>query len=498
MKPNGHGIPGAAGSLARRFALGVLIALLVADGLASGAQAYTTQMWNTMALFNGGTKTSTSTMTDTCENVTANALQLNNTGNYQGIGLTTGTSTCATGAWGVNPSGLVLAYDMQTLTSGSMEDFSPSVRNGVVTALQYVTDKFGKGSFFNDISSSVIASDAGFPTGANPSTVVAWLNTTSTLLKPIVSFGSIFVPGRHTRDIFQSAAAGNHSIYFSADSDDYDFSPNLPTISDGLKHFILVSVKDATHIEGCVDLSCYNATLPNPLNTLLSGQVKIGSRVNGTSLFWRGTADEVLIFNRLLTPSEITGLRTDGRSSFLSSGSWTSPNVAFTTAPASVTLTGTSFTSSNRPSRLRFLSSSGTVVFDTLVPSGLASPIQIPVNLTFNPAQWSVRLDMIGNGAATAKMTSILVTLGAAPLFQTSDIIFIFGILLLVFALFFLLPEGGEFGLISLVCAMGFVLWSFLYFYAQSGNVAYSVITIGLGVMVGFLSLGKIISEAAG
>ena len=418
----------------RRILAFLLLAVLVADGMAfiPGARAFTTVNFNTTSLFDSGTKTNVSTQTNPCENVTANGLALNNSGAYQGVGLTTGTATCATGAWGVNASGLALSYDMQTLNAGKMKDFSGNGNGGTINSVTPIGGKYGNAYSFPGLATHYVQT-ANLPMSVIDNlTMAAWVYPSA-----LPQGGGIVYNGRNNNPFtgygfaIGNCAGGNGSKLCGAiavagfQDSGYTFpAPNTwyPVIMERVNGIL------KWWVNGTQTVLTKTPAIVSPVTYALIGSV------TPTTFPMMGRIDEVAMAPRVWSAAEISSFSTDGRSSFLSSGSWQSPTQnAPLPIDAQFTLSGQ--TANNRISRFQVLSSSGAVLFDRTLPYFGGSPFDIPINVSAFPPLWSVKLFMIGNGTASASLTSLVLTVGFAPTFDTNAMIFI---VFIVFILLFL------------------------------------------------------------
>lgn len=474
-----------------------------------GARAFTTVRFTTTADWNSGVKANVSTISDRCENVTSNALQLNNTGNYVGIGLTTGTSTCATGAWGVSSSGLVLAYDMQTLNAGTLRDFSGSgvVATSANNPYGPIPEKLGKGYQFN-YSKTMFAGSTFFLGTTIPQ------SSTLSVFAWVFPFGNLTVGGDGARGgmILSHISRGGSSLrdwYFvilpngsaqfttanTVGAEASAVSP--PSIVPGY-WYALVGTRNAS------------------LNRIYINGTLRGSNPNGAATFSPMTGvyycmasfdacgdsysnkkiDEAAIFNRVLTQTEITALSADGRSSFFSSGTWTSP-VQSGTPPVSAEIDFASQTSSNHVSRVQILSgTSGTVVWDSGAIGYFAtSPLKLDiVNITQQPATWKVKVSMIGSGTSVSQLTGLVLTIGFPPTLDANAMLFIlFLVLFLVFSLAGLVMEIYGLTVIGGIIGILFGLW---FLGLTSANVTLGAVIASVGAF--FAIIGGIFAMSGG
>jgi hypothetical protein len=401
-----------------------------------------TVSYATTAAFDSGTKASVSTISNTCENVTANAFKLNNTGNYQGIGLTTGTSTCATGAWGINPSGQIASYDMSTLSSGKIKDFSSVGNDGTKTGTTQISSpcKFGGCSSF-DGSSYITSANASNPT--NGFFVSAWFYVSAF----DADFHDVFgvYDAAHSCQPWEAYLTPSKEL--NVDACTSSGTPSQITLKTGIAASVWYHV--SVSYDGAKYCGSYNNTAPVCVamtGTLAYTKPPLVGAAWYTSVInkFKGSIDEYHLFSRNLTSSERTAIYTDGRSSIASSGSWAS---AYTETPgefpSSLTLVyGNVTTNANMIQAVKIWDSSGAQVFyhPLNIDSGVFHVDTISLGLT--TTNWSVEIILAGNGSATPFVSSVTVGLSAIP--GGGSLSMVLWLLLIVFlitiALGFLIP----------------------------------------------------------
>lgn len=471
----------------------VLVGLLVFPAVAmQGARAANTVTFATTADWDSGTKASIGTSSDTCENVTQpNAMQLNNTGSYVGVGMTRGTSTCASGAWGVNPSGLSLAFDMQTVSGGQLKDFSPNNNHGpFVGGGSFQSAKFGNGRTFRaQLAQYVNVTSSASLNITGALTLFAWVkfNLTTAQQGIIEKYNPVLVnKGYLFRLLSNGTLAGFTVTAGGVIKTVYQTSGSITAGTEYATAFVYTGTTLLLYLNGA---QVGSTTAVNNPGTTYSG-LKIGGRGDtGTPFSFNGTIDEALVFSRALTAVEITALATDGRSSFVSSGTWTSPTQQGE-LPIEAIVSFTNQTSVNRVSRFQVLSGSGSVVYDKLVPFFSTSPFQIPLNVTFNPATWKVKLFMSGSGTATSQVTSLVLTVGFPPTFDTDTWIMV-GLLLALLLMLALAWWQDHiaflFGAATILFLMSIQMWTITLSYPASialACVAILVMVIPVGTFM--------------
>ena len=484
----------------------VLLAVSLVVPLATpGARAASTIGWNSTPGFDSGTKAKVSTQTNICENVTANAIGLNNTGNYQGIGLTTGTLTCPTGAWGVSASGLDASWDLGTLNGSNLRDFSGNGRDLIKTGTPpslTVTSPFGKGQNQTSLSDKMTPSKWFGFNGSTAQSVFVWVivancSNGKTVSTVVNAHGSGTDAQGTLRLICSTSGGIPTKMEVLIKTTVTGFLQMGPTYSfkNWTQYRLGYTWDGATLREFINGVNLYNATLIGSVVSSIH-PLTVGNYYGGDSPF-HGVIDEVAIWSRGLTSAEVTAWITDGRSSFLSSGSWQSPSISFTQVPNQAEIIYTNGRSYQYPNRMTIYAGSGAVLFDTILPLSNGGVITIPVNLTFQTTSWTVKVNMIGAGNGTAFMTSITFSLGPPPTLDANAMIFIAGlILMLVLGLGGLVIQDGIpalsiFG--GLVGVMfGFWLWT------QTAQPWLLLILVFLGILFMFMGAFMAFQDAGG
>ena len=176
--------------------------------------------------------------------------------------------------------------------------------NGTDTTITYGTayGKHGQGAMFNGTSSKIVLADTGFPSGNGDRTICAWIK-----LDAIGAERCIFDYGSRAnyQDIsFEVLSTGKLWM------DIYNEGKGGTTImSAGVWNHVAVSyvgsTKTATfYVNGVADAP---VTYVNALNTTLS-TARIGCLQTDAHYFFNGSIDELSIFSRALTSTEISNL----------------------------------------------------------------------------------------------------------------------------------------------------------------------------------------------
>ncbi|WP_345141781.1 LamG-like jellyroll fold domain-containing protein [Flavobacterium ginsengiterrae] len=211
----------------------------------------------------------------------------------------------------VPANGLIAYYQF----NGNANDISGNAFNGNVTSAVLTTDRFGNTNnaySFNGVNSFIDAVIANLPNGNTSRTISGWFKTNDTFSEPNKIDVSIFDSGKltslqrlnlslYSKGYLQMVtgpnAGGFYINNFNYVNDDWYF---FTLTYDGTKLSIFVNGK-------FVDASTVN------LNTV--GSIfRIGQRISGDNIneAFKGTIDDIGIWNRVLTPEEISAMYIPG------------------------------------------------------------------------------------------------------------------------------------------------------------------------------------------
>src|SRR5262249_9668882 len=149
-----------------------------------------------------------------------------------------------------------------------------------------------------DGNSYIDASDSNLPVGNSSATISAWIKTTQTGEKFFVGWGSIIGCGPISNDIALGLSiSGNLELQACGGADECG-----PAVNDGQWHHVAAawygSDVATLYVDGVSNMIPHGQPLPS-IDIISSGHMNIG-RGN-----FAGLVDEVQIFNRPLSESEI-------------------------------------------------------------------------------------------------------------------------------------------------------------------------------------------------
>jgi hypothetical protein len=193
--------------------------------------------------------------------------------------------------------GLVAAYGFNEASGNTTADLSGNGNTATINGATRTAGRYGNGLSFDGVNDYVAGTDIDFPT--SPFTISAWFKTS--VIKSSFIVGKF--AGAKNQMYVMSGGSGEAlaGLYDGITWRDAVDTGNLT--ADGNWHHVAVVVT-ATQMELFVD-GVSKATAPHdnsfPVNNVVWN---IGRRNNGTHYF-NGTLDEIRIYNRALTPSEV-------------------------------------------------------------------------------------------------------------------------------------------------------------------------------------------------
>lgn len=192
---------------------------------------------------------------------------------------------------------------------GNADDAAPTPANGTVHGAVPATDRFGRADHamrFDGTSAYVDAPDTNLPVGARPRTLSAWFNTSTTApdWQTIANWGTETKDGRFCLTVRGRNPSGPRGLlYFSGEF--VELAGKV--VADGKWHNATVTF-DGSRVTLYVDGAYANSAML-PLNTALATFV-IGRHVLRGTEFFQGTLDDVRIYDRVLTATEVKALFT--------------------------------------------------------------------------------------------------------------------------------------------------------------------------------------------
>lgn len=388
--------------------------------------------FNTTSIFDSGLKNGTATSTDNnpCLSYSINSISLNETGygNYQGIGLTTNSTSCIYGAFNISSIDLVASYDMEHIRLGKLKDFSSSASDGTFTFTNSTVGIFGSARNFSG-TSDFISTSSSIPISSNGTILIK--------IKPI-SYGNFPQIFGYSSDpaIYSQSTLGKLYLQMLSSSCVSSTAMPLNTWSSWSFSWFwngLVTILTGWNgnINKCV-VSTSNHVTPSS---------NLFARFNkNRPASFPGYIDEALIFTRNFTNSERLAFSLDGRNKYLNSGTWISQlQTTNNIYPSNIFVSGINWTSTDYPSKISVFSTNNSVLYSTNILYSCSSTCLIPLNLSSIPNSWKVEVMLASNGISTAQIVSIVVQLTIiTPTLDTATI----SIILLIFSLIFLFIIG--------------------------------------------------------
>ncbi len=158
--------------------------------------------------------------------------------------------------------------------------------------------KFGYGTNFDGANDYVTGSDATFPSGAAPSTMVIWFKPARNCtdwVDVLLGYGTTTNSG--ARGL---TCKTNTEIRFWGWGNDYDVT--VPPI--GTTWHQVIGIYNGTHTIVYFD-GIFRGATARVWNTIPSGEYRMGWLISGLSYYFNGTIDEVQLYSRALSEEEI-------------------------------------------------------------------------------------------------------------------------------------------------------------------------------------------------
>jgi hypothetical protein len=417
----------------------------------SGARAISSISFSSTVNWDSGTKSAIDTVTNSgtlCNSKGSDAIYLNLSNGYLGIGDILGDSLCPTGTRIAPSTSLSVSYDMQTLLTGSMKDFSINNRVGILANINIATGKFGSAYDWNGTQSYITI--PAFALSGSTFTIDMWI-------KPY-----IYVPIRQT--LFSDGSDGNSNGYIwlwkAAGGTDF----TMEYYSTGNAY---ADVTCANFFSG------YNNTWMNVgvvvdysskyIGFFRDGVKICGKALSSTAIFpaesrkrfignyydiapynahFFGKIDEFLFFNGNLTESMI-GFGSDSRSNYASSGIWLSPVESGDSYPSMISINYGNTTLTRTISLIQLQTPTGIVIWSRNIALTSGSSFAVIPNFSIQTVtgNWTISLTLTGNNTGTPFISSLVINLvsSATSILDMNLIIlillFIAFVILLIFGL---------------------------------------------------------------
>jgi chitodextrinase len=210
-------------------------------------------------------------------------------------------------------SGLMVSYNFDEGVGTVLNDISGNNHPGtLVSSPAWITGANGGGLSFNGSTSYVTAGDVNTLDGLTNLTVAGWIKTTATTEKHIVDksacdgvtnggpfeFGTnFFTPGKLALVFYKNGGAPN-----------YYWVESSANVNDGVWHKV-AGTYDGTSLKVYVDgVLSGTSTAPGVTLSSTSNALEIGGHCNGNAYIWSGAVDDVRVYNRALSASEVAAL----------------------------------------------------------------------------------------------------------------------------------------------------------------------------------------------
>lgn len=208
---------------------------------------------------------------------------------------------------------------------GNANDASGNGNNGTVNGATLTTDRFGNANSaysFNG-SNSIDIGVNGFSTGNNQATLSGWvyITTNPAGVSYIVGYGNPNVSG----SVFATGIYGAAGLFGTFSGAVYDVISNINCPSNSWN--LVTTVKETN---GTIKIYLngnfiFTQTVATPLLNNVSG--RIGRAVWNSSEYWNGKIDDVAIWNRALSATEVMALYNNGQTTYSWSNGATTPSI---------------------------------------------------------------------------------------------------------------------------------------------------------------------------
>ncbi len=433
--------------------------------------------FNSTANFDAGTKTNVGTISDDCT-VASNTFQILTSVGTNGI-----NSNCIIGSPKVATTGIKISYDMETLASGKMKDFSGSGYDGTISGTTSVSGKFGNARSFSGVATDYItvASVADL-SGWTTVSVSAWAKTSIAQTTIIASKHGGGTGGEWFLEVVSGVP---NQIQFTAINTvptRINCAQTFANAFDGNWHQY-TGTYDGANINVYADGSFLGScALTGALQTTTNA-IYVGTYA-GLLFNFNGVIDNLLIFkNRVLTLSEIGNLY----SAFArySNGFWKSAIQTFTGEVVNeITVHWSGISTTKYVKGIAIVNGIGNVLFNNTTAFKTGTFVTLPVPFsTFLEDDWRVEVFLFGDGVNTAAITFITVITEPIGVVQPSSITIYFTALVFVALVIFgfIIPP------IHLLAGVAGVALSF-----QAYNITQEMIssTLLIGLSVILMAMG--------
>ena len=256
----------------------------------------------------------------------ANAVDFNistTSGFDSGVKLNTSTLTDEYN-WTSNTLGLSFPYASKDNALVSYWRFENNlndeagVNSGGYGDVPYSKGKYGKALDFTGTNNWVTIPDSDSLDTPTEYTQSFWFKTTTTSNQVIIEKGQ----ARYM--VFSDDNACGGKFMAGAISVDGNRVSAPMELNDNVWHMMTITYKELTNLSMYVDGSLVDSIVPNETVSSNNYNYTIGARYTGVAPF-NGLVDELKIYNRSLTPEEITNLYNLGKQ-YKEIGTWTSEN----------------------------------------------------------------------------------------------------------------------------------------------------------------------------
>jgi hypothetical protein len=201
-------------------------------------------------------------------------------------------------------------FEPATLSGNTVLDISGNSLNGTIYGTVVgVPGKVGQAVTFNGSTGYIVTAPSPAPAMASDLTLAAWIKTTNTSrVETILS--KYDTSGSEDGYIFETTPAGYLGLHLGGSNiaGSRDVIDGSNRINDGQWHHVALIIRTGQDVSFYVDGGLSSVDYLSTSRGAFGSSVTIGGTVPGDSNFFTGSMDEVNIYDRALSTSEMAGL----------------------------------------------------------------------------------------------------------------------------------------------------------------------------------------------
>jgi uncharacterized protein (UPF0333 family) len=201
------------------------------------------------------------------------------------------------------------------LDNGNANDYSNFGNNGAISGAVQGAGKLNEGYIFDGIDDYIQMTGYKGISGTNPRSISAWFKSTTITgpaISTIIAWGSVGTGTVYqvalwysTLDPTSNGKMGAHTVG--------DVVITTEKYDDNLWHNVVVTTDSDAYVNVYIDGALKASRTINYFNTGSTADFAIGRRLTDNTEPFKGTIDEVMVFNRILTADEAKALYQSGK-----------------------------------------------------------------------------------------------------------------------------------------------------------------------------------------